>query len=197
MAISRPATGFTSAYTYNPVGTPGDMGEAKYTVSASAHDVHSAFADFADHTLGTAAGRYMTVNGAPSQVAVYTSGPIAVHGGRYNFSAWLASVYPVSPAILAFTITPNAGSAFSIGTFNAPPVVATWTQAGSDFLLASNVTSVTLSLVNNNTDFNGNDFAIDDLSLNAVPEPATWSLLIAGFAMVGVAARRRSRAVAA
>lgn len=29
----------------------------------------------------------------------------------------------------------------------------------------------------------------------AVPEPATWALLIAGFGMVGVAARRRNRAV--
>jgi hypothetical protein len=31
----------------------------------------------------------------------------------------------------------------------------------------------------------------------AVPEPMTWSLLVAGFAMVGVAARRRPVAVTA
>lgn len=31
----------------------------------------------------------------------------------------------------------------------------------------------------------------------AVPEPATWGMLLAGFAMVGVAARRRKAAVAA
>ncbi|MBC7522408.1 MAG: PEPxxWA-CTERM sorting domain-containing protein, partial [Sandarakinorhabdus sp.] len=30
-----------------------------------------------------------------------------------------------------------------------------------------------------------------------VPEPATWGLLIVGFGMVGVAARRRKAAVAA
>lgn len=38
---------------------------------------------------------------------------------------------------------------------------------------------------------------LDGVSVTAVPEPATWALLIAGFGLVGVAARRRSRAVAA
>ena len=41
--------------------------------------------------------------------------------------------------------------------------------------------------------------ALDNVTvtLNAVPEPATWALLIAGFGMVGVAARRRRSVVAA
>ncbi|TRW15092.1 PEPxxWA-CTERM sorting domain-containing protein [Glacieibacterium frigidum] len=38
---------------------------------------------------------------------------------------------------------------------------------------------------------------LDGVSITAVPEPATWGLLITGFAMVGVAARRRRRVVAA
>ncbi|TRW18429.1 PEPxxWA-CTERM sorting domain-containing protein [Glacieibacterium frigidum] len=33
--------------------------------------------------------------------------------------------------------------------------------------------------------------ALDGVSLTAVPEPATWGLMIAGFAMVGIASRRR------
>ena len=33
--------------------------------------------------------------------------------------------------------------------------------------------------------------------ITAVPEPSTWGMLMIGFAMVGVAARRRSRTVAA
>ena len=35
------------------------------------------------------------------------------------------------------------------------------------------------------------------LSVAAVPEPATWGLMLVGFAMTGVAARRRSVAIAA
>ncbi|TFU01516.1 PEP-CTERM sorting domain-containing protein [Polymorphobacter arshaanensis] len=42
-------------------------------------------------------------------------------------------------------------------------------------------------------------FVIDDLSLNfaAVPEPASWTLMIAGFGMVGASVRRRKAALAA
>ena len=38
---------------------------------------------------------------------------------------------------------------------------------------------------------------LDGVSLSAVPEASTWAMLIAGFGLVGAAARRRNRAVAA
>jgi hypothetical protein len=53
--------------------------------------------------------------------------------------------------------------------------------------------------VNGNTDYlgtGGQGFALSGLTAT-VPEPATWGLMLVGFGMVGVAARRRSRAVAA
>lgn len=40
-------------------------------------------------------------------------------------------------------------------------------------------------------------FGIDDLSFNAVPEPSTWALMIAGFGLTGYAMRRRTVALAA
>ena len=40
-------------------------------------------------------------------------------------------------------------------------------------------------------------FEIDNVSVTAVPEPASWALMIGGFVMVGAAARRRNRSVAA
>ncbi|WP_419815178.1 PEPxxWA-CTERM sorting domain-containing protein [Glacieibacterium sp.] len=42
-----------------------------------------------------------------------------------------------------------------------------------------------------------NSFEIDNLATGAVPEPATWALMIAGIGMVGVAQRRRRNVVAA
>jgi len=41
------------------------------------------------------------------------------------------------------------------------------------------------------------NFVVDSIRLDAVPEPATWSLLIGGFGMVGSALRRSSRPVIA
>jgi hypothetical protein len=37
----------------------------------------------------------------------------------------------------------------------------------------------------------GNDFAIDNISITAVPEPTTWGLMILGFGAAGSALRRR------
>lgn len=42
-----------------------------------------------------------------------------------------------------------------------------------------------------------NSFEVDNLATAAIPEPASWAMMLAGFGLVGFAARRRSRAVAA
>ncbi|HEY9234910.1 MAG TPA: PEPxxWA-CTERM sorting domain-containing protein [Phenylobacterium sp.] len=42
-----------------------------------------------------------------------------------------------------------------------------------------------------------NSFEIDDISGSAVPEPATWAMMIAGFGLAGTALRRRRTAFAA
>ncbi len=39
----------------------------------------------------------------------------------------------------------------------------------------------------------GNAFEVDNIALAAVPEPATWAMMIGGFGLVGAAARRRVR----
>lgn len=44
-------------------------------------------------------------------------------------------------------------------------------------------------------DMSGTNFAVDSLGIAAVPEPATWAMMVLGFAMAGAAIRRR-RAVA-
>lgn len=43
---------------------------------------------------------------------------------------------------------------------------------------------------------NTNAFEIDNLAINAVPEPSTWAMMILGFGLIGGALRRRTRTTA-
>ena len=72
-----------------------------------------------------------------------------------------------------------------------------WTRVSYNFVAGAPTTRVTFS----NTlpaAARARGAVIDDVFLTvAVPEPATWAMLLIGFGMVGFAARRRNRALAA
>ncbi len=44
--------------------------------------------------------------------------------------------------------------------------------------------------------FGAGQLTVNGLTIDAIPEPATWGLMIVGFGLVGVAARRRSAVTA-
>jgi len=193
-------SGFTSGYTYGPnagdlLNGPPQSGAGYYAVVNDAQFSHPYFTSFGDHTTGK--GLYLVGNGATNPgVAVYSSGAIAVAANRsYTFSAFFANAYPASPADMDFRVSLNGGPATSIGDFTIPNGAGTWNAATKTFRTFG-ATSVVLSFVDRNVAASGNDFGIDDISMNAVPEPATWAMMIAGFALVGLGLRRRSLAVA-
>jgi hypothetical protein len=75
--------------------------------------------------------------------------------------------------------------------------VGAWQQMSMTWNSGAN-TSATL-VIQDLTDAGPfNDFALDDIALTgpAVPEPATWAMLLLGVAMIGAAARRRNAGLA-
>ena len=189
-------TGFGSDYTFVS-GPASAEPPAVYAIDTSPHNVHPLWADFGDHTSGS--GLMMIVNGSEtSGVQVWNESGIAVDPNTtYFFSTWIRSVFDQSPAQLNFSINMNGiGQTFTAGT-----IADGWQQFFTAWDSGA-ATTATIALVNQNTAFSGNDFALDDISLSTqspggVPEPAAWALMILGFGAAGAALRgRRATAVA-
>lgn len=101
---------------------------------------------------------------------------------------------PDSYNLLAF-ISPVYGNAFVnligyTGAVSGSNVTLVDGRATFNFLASDKVTKVGFAS-------SERAFEIDNVSATAVPEPGVWALLLVGFGMVGLSARRRSSAVPA
>ncbi len=195
-------TGFTNGYNFKPANNGVTLNEAEYQIDTNAINTHFAWVDLADHTGDTAA-LYLVANGSGNGATVWEQTVSVAANTKYNFSAFIADVccndmgagsrgFP--PSFSFEYVGNNTGSA-SLGSF-VPTTYGVWQGVGAIFNSLNN-TSVTLRITNSNTVFSGNDLGIDDISLSAAPEPASWAMMLAGFGLVGFSMRRRNRAVAA
>ncbi len=163
-------TGFSSDYAY--VVPPGaeNILEGQYTVWTNPKEVHSKWTSMGDHTTGH--GKMLLANGAgDSAAAVWRQEFPFSEGIIYEFSAWATSVYPTSPATLAFEV-----AGMPLGTLELTQTVPDWRRFSATFTA---VTSGPGEFVirDLSTVRVGNDFALDDISLVIIPEPTTAFLL--------------------
>lgn len=153
-------TGFTSNYVYcNTANCL--IPEGTYAIGSSPSFFHSGFCNCPDHTSGT--GDLMIVNGSAIPGSnVWCQTITVTPNTTYNFSTWVTSLNTISPASLQFSVN---GVPLG-GIFNAPNSCCPWLQFFAIWNSGTN-TSATICIVNQNTTFGGNDFALDDISFRA------------------------------
>jgi hypothetical protein len=122
-------------------------------------------------------------------------------GGSFNAN-WIMTVVGGEDAFGLNGIYGSGGLPQFITPFTATPV----SGAGNFSVLLQPFTSYSFSLLNYGnitgaiTDRNVSALFTMDWSINgggnAIPEPASWAMLIAGFGLIGAVARRRRRVLA-
>ncbi len=159
-------TGFSSAYDLGQTGPFGPLSnEGTYYVSDDPSKAHSHFTFFGDHTSGK--GNMLFVNGNPvSNASIWCQSIPVTPNTPYNFSTWVATCNAASKAELAqlqFSINGALiGSVFSPGL-----TVGVWSQFNATWNSGNNTTA-NICIVNKNTTLLGNDFALDDIFLQAI-----------------------------
>jgi MYXO-CTERM domain-containing protein len=186
-------TGFTSGYTYVPLpGTNACCGglwpEATYGVGGNANSYHALF-----DGLPESGSNFMIVNGAGTAgVTVWEQTGIAVLANTtYYFGAYVSSVHPASPAVLAFSIN---GTQIG-GTISPSSTVGVWSLFYEPWFSGA-ATTADISLVNQNTAFGGNDFGLDTISFDVVAPievPAPGALGLFGLAVLALGRFTRRR----
>ncbi len=109
-------------------------------------------------------------------------------GGGFDFSSFdlIGNNGPASYVVQGFL---GAASVFSYGGSQTSPFA---TIAGP----ASTIDRLVFNLTANGTSLNLDNIAVNDpVSLTAVPEPATFALMIAGFGLAGFAMRSKRSGV--
>lgn len=115
---------------------------------------------------------------------------------QYQLSFWVGNYsFNNGPAGLNVNITDGTSNTILVSEALAPATNGseTWTRFAFNFI--ADGTSNTISF----SEINGPSYiGLDDVSVAAVPEPATWAMMILGFTGVGfMACRRKSKPLVA
>ncbi len=170
-------TGFFSDYTYTPSASVGgvSLSNLQYKLTTNPSSSHFDATSFGDHTSG--GGLMMMVNGSGIESGTVWGQTVNVTPNTfYDFSAFAASWSgpPQTPqyllAELGFRINGQ-----TIGNLTAPNAV--WTEFRARWNSgASNI--ATIQIVESGQPLaGGHDFALDDITFTAVPEPSSFVIV--------------------
>lgn len=153
---------FTSDYIYGTGGGSGLLSnEGQYALALNAGTTHTQFANCNDHGPGN--NYMMVVNASGMPDAVWCQTITIEPNTEYLFGAWVTSVVSQNPAKLQF----SANGTLLGNVFNASSVTCNWSQFNANWNSGS-ATSVEICIRNVNLTPAGNDFALDDITLQKI-----------------------------
>lgn len=175
-------------FTAGPVALPGGV---TYTASNAAAVIGTG--GYGLNENGVSTSPIVGVNGGSSWIDLTFDTAVAMFGGGFNYA--LISGRPVggNPVISAFDESDNLIASYDL--FALAPIV---TPGGLDAYAFRGIDGEGQMI--KRFRMQGGFIILSATTLGdsgAVPEPATWALMISGFGLVGFAARRRRAAIAA
>jgi gliding motility-associated-like protein len=152
--------GFSSQYGIDC--SPGSLEQGHYCVNNATDVYWSAWSACSDHTSNS--GNMMIMDAATvAGVSVWCQTVNVASNTDYQFTTWVSSVLAENPAILQFSINNQLLGA----PFHASAVTCEWNQF-YELWNSGVATSAQICIVNQNTEGQGNDFALDDISFKSI-----------------------------
>jgi hypothetical protein len=127
-------------------------------------------------------------NGNPQGAIAQTFTTIA--GQKYSLSFYYSNNSFGSPQPATATVSVGGSPSFDIQHGGATPSAMDWVLYTGTFIASSTSTTLSFTETDANPCCNGG-VALDNVSVAAVPEPATWGMMILGFFGIGFMAYRR------
>jgi len=170
-------TGFYTEYGYvappgNQTGAGSLYPEGLYAVDTNANNYHNQFFG-KDHTTPAQTGKFMILNGAPGTGIIWQETVSVLPNTNYYYSAWGMNLNPNSPAKLQFSVNGlNIGTIADLTVAEQPTSAAgvdigNWVRfyyGATNGWFSGSATTAVIQIVDLNTDRNGNDFGLDDIS---------------------------------
>ncbi len=182
-------TGFTSGYGF---AASSDPGGGHFTIGTNPHTWNSFLSSFGDHTTGSGQ-MYIADGSSTANLQLWNESLSVATNTDYTFSFYAASCgndnnNGIDPSPATLVVKANGTQ---IGTtLHVSATNGTWTQFTGTFNSGA-LTSIPLVITDSNLQGGvGNDFAIDDITVTATPEPGSAGLVLCG---AGVLSFRRRR----
>lgn len=162
--------GFSSEYRHVPGGT---FEQGSYAILTDPQTFNRDFANCADPSGGRS--NMYVADGATRRGAEAWCQAVSVEPGRrYAFALSVASLVSASPPRLSFSI-----EGARVGSANLPPSTCAWQRFFTIWTAPAGATEVELCIVNDNETPDGNDFALDEVSLRPLDPSGPRTLTFA------------------